>query len=114
MKHEEDGDYYLEINSLSKQFKETSKNRKFKERFEEELQKAKDSLTKKNGKKNYEKVIERVGRPRQKYLSISKYYVNDYIADDPKNPKTWLTYSGASPFRRTWTNRAASFLQDQR
>ena len=27
--------------------------RKFKERFEEELQKAKDSLTKKNGTKNY-------------------------------------------------------------
>ena len=35
VKHEEDGDYYLEINTLSKQFKETSKNRKFKERFEE-------------------------------------------------------------------------------
>ena len=40
-----------------------------------------------NGTKNYEKVIERVGRARQKYPSISKYYVIDYIADDPKNPK---------------------------
>ena len=87
VKHEEDGDYYLEINSPAKQLKETSMNRKFKERFEEELQKAKDSLTKKNGTKNYEKVIERVGRARQKYPSISKYYVIDYIADDPKNPK---------------------------
>ena len=87
VKHEEDGDYYLEINSHAKQLKETSMNRKFKERFEEELQKAKDSLTKKNGTKNYEKVIERVGRARQKYPSISKYYVIDYIADDPKNPK---------------------------
>ena len=48
VKHEEDGDYYLEINSHAKQLKETSMNRKFKERFEEELQKAKDSLTKKN------------------------------------------------------------------
>ena len=87
VKHEEDGDYYLEINSPAKQLKETSMNRKFKERFEEELQKAKDSLTKKNGTKNYEKVIERVGRARQKYPSISKYYVIDYIADNPKNPK---------------------------
>ena len=85
VKHEEDGDYYLEINSPAKQLKETSMNRKFKERFEEELQKAKDSLTKKNGTKNYEKVIERVGRARQKYPSISKYYVIDYIADNPKN-----------------------------
>ncbi|MBP9997663.1 MAG: IS1634 family transposase [Bacteroidales bacterium] len=87
VKHEEDGDYYLEINSPAKQLKETSMNRKFRERFEEELQKAKDSLMKKNGTKNYEKVIERIGRARQKYPSISKYYVIDYIADDPKNPK---------------------------
>ena len=62
-------------------------NSKFKERFEEELQKAKDSLVKKNGTKNYEKVIERVGRARQKYPSISKYYVIDYIPDDAKSPK---------------------------
>ena len=87
VKHEEDGDYYLEINSPAKQLKETSMNRKFKERFEEELQKAKDSLAKKNGTKNYERVIERVGRARQKYPSISKYYVIDYIADDPENPR---------------------------
>ena len=39
-----------------------------------------------NGTKNYEKVIERVGRARQKYPSISKCYVIDYTADDPKNP----------------------------
>ena len=87
VKHEENGDYYLEINSPAKALKETSMNRKFRERFEEELQKAKDSLTKKNGTKNYEKVIERVGRARQKYPSISKYYVIDYIPDDAKNPK---------------------------
>ena len=33
VKHEEDGDYYLEINSPAKQIKETSMNRKFKERL---------------------------------------------------------------------------------
>ena len=86
VKHEEGGDYYLEINSPAKQLKETSMNSKFKERFEEELKKAKDSLTKKNGTKHYEKVIERVGRARQKYPSISKYYVIDYIPDEA-NPK---------------------------
>ena len=40
-----------------------------------------------NGTKNYEKVIELVGRARQKYPSFSKYYIIDYIADNPKNPK---------------------------
>ena len=44
---EENGDYYLEINSPAKQLRETSKNRQFKERSEE-LQKTKDSLTKKD------------------------------------------------------------------
>ena len=86
VRHEEGGDYYLEIKSQAKKLKETSMNRKFKERFEEELKKAKDSLTKKNGTKAYEKVIERVGRARQKYPSISKYYVIDYIPDEA-NPK---------------------------
>lgn len=87
VKHEENGDYYLEINSAAKELKETSMNRKFKERFEEELEKTKDSLTKKNGTKKYEKVIERIGRAKQKYPSISKYYVIDYFPDDPASPQ---------------------------
>ena len=84
--HEEGGDYYLEISSPGKQLKEESMNRLFRERFEEELTKARDALTKKGGKKTYEKVIERVGRAIQKYPSISKYYAIDYIRDE-KNPK---------------------------
>ena len=44
VKHEEGGDYYLEINSPAKQLKETSMNRKFRERFEEELKKFYPSL----------------------------------------------------------------------
>ena len=86
VRQEEGGDYYLEINSPAKAMKETSMNRLFKERFEAEMTKARDALTKKGGKKTYEKVIERVGRAIQKYPSISKYYVIDYVRDE-KNPK---------------------------
>ncbi len=86
VRHEEGGDYYLEISSPGKQLKEESMNRLFKERFEKELTKARESLSKKGGKKAYEKVIERVGRAIGKYPSISKYYVIDYIRDE-KNPK---------------------------
>ncbi len=86
VRHEEGGDYYLEINSPGKQLKEESMNRLFKERFEKDLTKARESLSKKGGKKAYEKVIERVGRAIGKYPSISKYYVIDYIRDE-KNPK---------------------------
>lgn len=37
--------------------KETSMNRKFKERFETDMQKAREALVKKGGKKNYEKGV---------------------------------------------------------
>ena len=85
-RHDEGGDHYLEISSPANAVKETSMNRLFKERFEAEMTKARDALAKKGGKKTYEKVIERVGRAIQKYPSISKYYVVDYVRDE-KNPK---------------------------
>ena len=79
--------YHLEINSPTKALKESSMNRQFKERFETELTKTRDALTKKGGKKTYEKVIERIGRAIEKYPSIAKYYVIDYMQDEnkPKN-----------------------------
>ena len=87
VEHEENGDYYLEINSPAKQLKEESMNRNFKSRFEEELGKIKKSLETKHGTKSYTKVIERVGRARQKYPSIAKYYLIDYIPDNEEKPK---------------------------
>ena len=86
VQHEADGDYYLEINSPAKAVKESSMNRQWRERFEQELTKARDALGRKGGKKTYEKVIERVGRAIQKYPSIAKYYVIDYYRDE-SNPK---------------------------
>ena len=79
--------WLIHINSPAKQLKEESMNRNFRKRFEEELEKIKKSLETKNGTKNYTKVIERVGRAREKYPSIAKYYVIDYIPDNEKNPK---------------------------
>lgn len=87
VRREPDGDYYLEVTSPAKTLTETSMNRQFRERFEQELVKARDALVRKGGKKTYEKVIERVGRAIQKYPSVSKYYTIDYIrdGDNPKN-----------------------------
>ena len=78
VKHEADGDYFLQVNSPMKALKESSMNRQWRERFECELQKAKDGLTKKGGTKRYEKVIERIGRAMQKYPSIAKFYKVTY------------------------------------
>lgn len=75
---EEGGDYFLQVNSPAKELKESSMNRQFKDRFESELQKAKDGLIKKGGTKTYEKVIERIERARDRYPSISRNYEITY------------------------------------
>ena len=61
-------------------------NGAFKERFELELTKAKQSLSRKVGTKTYEKVIERIGRAMQKYPSIAKFYDIKYTRSTA-NPK---------------------------
>ncbi len=49
-------------------------NEQFQARFEEGLQKIRESLTKKGGVKRLDKVHERIGRLKQKYPSIQRYY----------------------------------------
>lgn len=80
--HEDGGDYYLRVNSPSKAMTERSMNRQWRERFEAELTKARNALTRKGGVKNYDKVIERVGRARGRYPSVSKYYMIEYVRSE--------------------------------
>ena len=77
----EDGDWYLEVTSPSKAMTEASMNRQWRERFELELEKASSALTRKGGTKRYEKVVERVGRARERYPSVAKYYDIEYQCD---------------------------------
>ena len=82
--HEDGGDYYLRVNSPSKAMTERSMNRQWRERFEAELTKARNALTRKGGTKDYDKVIERVGRARGRYPSVSKYYRIEYVRSEQK------------------------------
>lgn len=79
---QEGQDYYLRINSPGKTLKETSMKQQFKKRFEEELVKAKNALTKKGGIKKFDKVCERVGRIMERYPSIQRFYEITYELDD--------------------------------
>lgn len=83
--HEPEGDYYLQVNSPVKSMTESSMNRQWRERFEAELLKAQRALSTKGGVKNYEKVVERIGRAMSKYPSVSKYYQMEYIRSE-ENP----------------------------
>ncbi len=77
-------DYYLEITSPSKAMTEASMNRQWKGRFECEMDKINEAITKKGGTKCYEKVVERVGRVIERYPSIARYYQITYLPNEEK------------------------------
>jgi len=74
-------DFFLKIDSQAKRTKEVSMNNRFQENFEKGLSIISASLEKKSGTKVEEKVYERIGRLKQKYPSISKYYEISYIVE---------------------------------
>jgi Transposase len=87
---EKHNDFFLKIDSDAKRAKELSMNHRFQEGFQKGLSIIAASLTKKSGIKTEEKVYERVGRLKQKYPSINRYYQIDYTIETEtvKNRKT--------------------------
>jgi hypothetical protein len=80
----EDGDLYLYVKSSMKQQKEESINSKLTNRFVQELENIKSSLSKKRGVKQEGAVNQRIGRLQQKYPSISKLYTIELKVDENK------------------------------
>lgn len=85
VKTERNNDYYLKVESTAKALKERSMNKQFQERFEAEMQKISASLSKKGGVKTLDKVHQRIGRAKQKYPSIQRYYNIDVEMFDSEN-----------------------------
>jgi len=65
----------LYCRSFLKGEKERSMLEKFKQNFEAELLQARSALTKKRGTKKYDKVLERIGRIKERNSSIARYYL---------------------------------------
>lgn len=84
-------DYYLHVKSYAKQLKESGMNGRFAQRFETGLQKIAVSLGKKGGVKRLEKVWERIGRLKEKYPSIHKYFIFE-VSDNKQGLATGLTW----------------------
>ena len=74
VKTDKNTDYYIKVESHTKELKERSMNEQFQQRFEEGMHKIAESLTKKGGIKQADKVYERIGRLKQKYPSIARYF----------------------------------------
>ena len=77
----ENTDYYVEVRSKKKAQKESGMKSQFEQRFEEELQKIKNSVKKKGGTKTVDKVHQRIGRAKQKYPSVHSRYKITVIND---------------------------------
>jgi len=69
-----DGEVVLYCHSRGRQEKEEAIKSRMQERFEEGLRGIEVSLKKRGGVKRYDKVLERVGRLRQRYPSIARFY----------------------------------------
>jgi transposase len=85
VKSDRNTDYYLKVESHSKELKESSMNEQFRSRFEAGMQQIADSLTKKGGVKQEDKVHQRIGRLKQKYPSIGRYFdIETEVCDQPE------------------------------
>lgn len=70
-------DRFLYVRSQMKAIKEASMNDHFCQRYEEELDNIKNAIHKKGGTKKYEKVLERIGRIKERYPAANKHYKID-------------------------------------
>jgi len=80
-------DYYLKVESQAKEAKERSMNQQFRARFEAGMQQIASSLTRKGGVKQENKVHERIGRLKQKYPSIHRYFDIEIETNEVAAPK---------------------------
>ncbi len=70
----EAGEVILYCRSTGRVKKEAGMKSRFQQRFEEGLAAIAASLAKKRGQKRYGKIMERIGRLRERYPNISRYY----------------------------------------
>jgi len=87
VKINEDNDNYLWVKSQAKGVKEKSINGKLSQRFAEGIENINYGITTKGGTKKLEKIYERIGRLKQKYPSIHKYY-EIIVTDNGQNTAT--------------------------
>ena len=79
--------------SVDKEKKEASIKSQFQERFEAELLKADKALNLKNGTKHYDKVIERIGRLKERFKRISHLYTITIHKDGDSEKATKITWA---------------------
>ncbi len=90
VKNEITDETILYCHSTQRQQKEESMRSLLQKRFEEDLKRASDALNKKGGTKSYSKVMERIGRLKERHKRVASYYAIEVLQDGSKAKSiTW-------------------------
>jgi len=92
-KNKQTDELELYCHSIDKEKKEESIKTKFQQRFESELLRARKALELRNGTKRYDKVVERVGRLKEKYKLVSHTYKVTVEKDSETDRAKDITWS---------------------
>jgi transposase len=90
--NEQTGEVELYCHSSRRELKEKAIQERFNERFEQSLCKLKAGLNKKGCVKKYDKVVEQIGRLRQKYAKASKNYTISVKKDEKSGNASQITW----------------------
>lgn len=114
VKSDKNTDYYLKVESHAKEMKERSMNEQFLQRFEQEMQKIADSIHKKSGVKQLDKVYERIGRAKQKYPSIARYFDIEIESKTYVQEKTGQKNKGQNKNNKNQDNQDNQAVETQK
>jgi len=92
-KNQETDEVELYCHSIDKEKKEEGIKTTFQQRFEAELLKARNALGLRGGTKRYEKVVERVGRLKERYKLVSHLYKVTVEKDTETDKAKEITWS---------------------
>jgi len=93
VKSKETDEVELYCHSTDKEKKEERITTTFQQRFEAELTKAGNALHLKNGTKRYEKVVERIGRLKERFKVVSHHYTISVEKDTETGKAKTITWS---------------------
>jgi transposase len=82
----------LYCHSTDKEIKEEGIKNRFEQRFEEALEKVHGALSKKRGTKRYDKVLEKIGRLKERFRRVARRYEISVVKDDTKNLATAIRW----------------------
>lgn len=100
--NQESKDNFLWVKSKAKALKENSMNGLLGQRFEEGIKNINQGINKKGGTKTLDKVHQRIGRLKEKYPSVHRYY-DIILKDDGKGKATSISCkhkSGEDPDKK--------------